>query len=700
MTGHEMFRRMTLIRRCLPGCAIAAVVVAAAAHGQFALTPGAPASRSALISEMRVIAAGLPFEVALSLEHPAGWHSYYRNSGGIEQAPVITWSLPAGFSAGAMRWPVPEVKDGLLGKSFVHRGDPVLLVEITPPAEWAVGETVTLTAEAEWQICKESCINERKAFTLTLGTGDRAEPDPAAAALFERARARLPQLREAWNYEAGDGGGDVVLRIGAGTSDAVAITDFVPDVPFLRAASDGGSIARDGGDWTIRLKRADSDVLGNAIRQGDTLSGVLLGEPAVIVPPIAIARNAAAANSDERLLPEAMGFPAIVLGMFLGGLLLNLMPCVFPVIGLKIMGFVRQAGADRRAIALHGWVFAIGVLASFGVLSGLLFAARGAVGAVGWGYQLQQPWVVLVLLLVMFVFALNLAGVFEIGTSATSVGGSLQSRHGFGGSFFSGVLATVVATPCSAPFLGAAIGAAVALPAVSFFSAFAAMAVGLALPYVVLSSFPSWVGRLPRPGPWMESFKQSMAFLLFATAGFLLWVYAGITGLDHLLGAVFGLCAVATAAWIHGRWNLPHRRRGVRLTAGALAIGFAALGVELARPPAAPAIDWQPWSQARVDELLADGRPVYIDFTARWCATCQFNKKRAYTPEVAAAMGQKRVVALVADKTRPDPAIDRALEALGRSAIPVNVLLMPGKPPHILPELLSPDDVLRALDGW
>jgi thiol:disulfide interchange protein DsbD len=700
MIGPRTSRRMTATRRCFPSL-ISAVLVAPVADGQFALTAGASTTRAELVSEMRVIAAGSPFEVALSLTHPAGWHSYYRNSGGIEQAPQIAWTLPPGFSVGEMRWPVPEVKDGLLGKSFIHSGSPAFLIEIIPSPELQSGETVTLTATAEWQICKESCINESKEFTLVLTAGEQAEADPAVARWFEKARVRLPQDRSSWTYDASSDGDDIVLRVGSVSPPAPAgFTDFVPDVPFVRAASDGGSINRSDDGWIIRLKRAQSDVLGNAIPQGDAISGVLLGEPAVSMPLTAIARQSSDANSDDNAISSTMTFPAILLGMFIGGLLLNLMPCVFPVIGLKIMGFVQQAGSDRRKIALHGLIFAIGVLLSFAVLSGLLFAARGAMGAVGWGYQLQQPWVVLTLLLVMFVFALNLAGVFEIGSSATSVGGSLQSRHGFAGSFFSGVLATEVATPCSAPFLGAAIGAAVALPALPFFSAFAAMAVGLALPYLLLSFFPSLIERLPRPGPWMVSFKQSMAFLLFATAGFLLWVYAGITGLEHLLGTVFGLCAVAVAAWIHGRWNLPHRRRSTRITAATLAVAFAALGIQLARPPAPSAIDWQPWSQARVDELLAEGRPVYIDFTARWCATCQFNKKRAYTPEVVARMNQKRVVTLVADKTRPNPEIDRALRELGRSAIPVNVLLVPGRAPHLLPELLSPDDLMRALEGW
>jgi thiol:disulfide interchange protein DsbD len=376
------------------------------------------------------------------------------------------------------------------------------------------------------------------------------------------------------------------------------------------------------------------------------------------------------------------------------------MPCVFPVIGLKIMGFVQQAGADRKKIALHGFTFTLGVLASFAVISGILFALRLAGGeSRGWGYQLQEPWVVLALMLLMFVLALNMFGVFEIGASATSVGGSLQSKQGLAGSFFSGVLATVVATPCSAPFLGAAIGAAIALPAFQFFAAFGSMALGLALPYLILSVFPKLIDFLPLPGPWMESFKQAMSFLLFATAGYLLWVYAGLIDPDNLLGPLFGLTCIAIACWIHGRWNLPHREKGTRFTSLALTIAFAAAGFLLAKPPQPSAIDWQPWSLEKQQALLEDGKPVYIDFTAKWCATCQVNKKRAYTKEVVDLMRQKEVVALKADKTKPDPAIEEALKQYGRTAIPVNVLLVPGREPVILPELLSPDDMIRALKG-
>ncbi|MEI8038756.1 MAG: protein-disulfide reductase DsbD domain-containing protein [Verrucomicrobiota bacterium] len=653
----------------------------------------APATRAEWVAEVLAVAPGATFTVALQLALPAGWHGYYQNSGGVEQAPALTWQLPAGFSAGPIQWPVPEVIDGFFGKSFVYTGSPVFLIDLTAPATLATGTTLTLSAEATWQICENRCLNEHQTLTLNLPVGPAVVINPALAQRFAAARARQPARPANWRYAALSDGGDIILRVEPAGQLDHAPTDFIPNQPFIKAASDGGSIRREGNAWRIQLARATRDALDHPVPQGASMSGILAGPRPVAVPETAIAAPPAQA------LPLG-GYLKLLAAMMLGGLILNLMPCVFPVIGLKILGFVQQAGADRKKIAGHGLSFTLGVLVSFGALSGMLFAARAAVGGsdlIGWGYQLQNPWVILGLMVLMFVLALNLFGVFEMGTSATSLGGALQSRQGFAGSFFSGALATVVATPCSGPLLGVALGAAVSLPALQFFAAFAAMAAGLALPYLVLSVWPRLLGLLPRPGPWMESFKQAMSFPLFATAGYLLWVYAGQIGLDNLLGPVFGLSSIAVAGWIYGRWHLPHRSRATRLGARLLSIAMAAGGLWLAKPPPPSALTWEPWSAERVATLLDHGTPVYIDFTAQWCATCQFNKKRAYTPEVVALMKAKRVVALKADKTTAHPEIETALRQLGRTAIPVNVLLAPGKEPEILPELLAPRDLLEAL---
>jgi len=713
----------------LPVAVITLLFSLPAAWAQFELPGATPATTAELVAEVKTLAAGSAFSVALQLHQPAGWHSYYQNSGGIELPPALKWTLPQGFVAGPIQWPVPEVKDGFFGKSYVYSGNPVLLIDITAPATLAAGATVTLSADATWQICAEQCLNGRQTLTLKLPVAVTMEKDSATAELFAKARASQPAKPDKWKISAHTEGTEVVLSVDPGKALENDPADFIPDQPFLHAASDGGSIQHDGNLWLVRLKRATKDALEQSIPQGKSFSGILTGLRPVIIPETTIGEpadpprppgnsgpgstpgsNSQAHADTSAAAPAPVSLPFVsyvrILGlMLLGGLILNLMPCVFPVIGLKIMGFVKQSGEDRKIIALHGLVFSLGVLVSFGVLSGILFAIR-AVRPIGWGYQLQDPWVVLSLLVLMFVLALNMFGVFELGTSATSIGGSLQSKQGLSGSFFSGVLATVVATPCSGPFLGYALAVAITLPAFQFFLAFTAMATGLALPYLVLSAFPVLLEYLPRPGAWMESFKQAMSFLLFATAGYLLWVYAGLIDLDHVLGPIFGLSAIALAAWIYGRWNLPHRTPRTRRIALVLTLVFAAAGIFLALPPkspdpadasATPVLNWEPWSQARVDIMLEKATPVYIDFTAQWCATCQFNKARAYTSEVVALMRKKGVVTLKADKTKPNPQVEEALRKLGRTAIPVNVLLAPGKDPVILPALLSPNDLLEAL---
>jgi thiol:disulfide interchange protein DsbD len=658
-----------------------------------------------MVAEATAIAPGGTATMALQLKHPEGWHSYYRNPGGIEIPPAIEWQLPRGFTAGPIQWPVPQVKEAYGSKSFIYAPSVVLLVDLTAPADAKVGETAAITAKASWQICADGCRSEDKEFTLTLPVAAASEPDPAQAELFKAARAELPQTDAPWTVTAKSPSptADVVLRLSPkpGAAATSAPLEFIPDVKFLQPISAGGKVDKDGKDWLITLKRAFKDMTEEIIPQGDTLSGIVTGGEAgagfaFAVPTTPITADGGSAAGGTKA--EGVGFSKFLLvlgGMLLGGLILNLMPCVFPVIGLKIMGFVQQAGDDRRKIVGHGLAFTVGVLASFGVLSGTMFALNEAARRLGkeemlnWGYQLQYPWVVLVLMLLMFVLALNMSGLFEIGASATSVGGKLQHKSGLAGSFFSGILATVVATPCSAPFLGTAIGVASGLPALQFFTAFGTMGLGLALPYLVLSAFPKLIERLPRPGAWMESFKQGMSFLLYGATGYLLWIYADQVKVDNLLGPIVGLAFVAVAAWVYGRWFLPHRGTRVRRTAVILALGFAAGGLYLAAP-SEKNLQWETWSPAAVEQTLKSGRPVYIDFTAKWCATCQYNKLTAYSPEVVALMRKKRVVAFKADNTSRRPEIDTKVREYGRAAIPVNVLIVPGKDPVVTPELLTP----------
>lgn len=393
----------------------------------------------------------------------------------------------------------------------------------------------------------------------------------------------------------------------------------------------------------------------------------------------------------------------------MGGLVLNLMPCVFPVLGIKILGFVNQSGSDKSKVVTHGLVFAAGVILSFWALAGALLALRAGGAQLGWGFQLQSPAFVFGMATFLLIFALNLSGLFEVGLAATGVGGSLQMKEGYAGSFFTGALAVLVATPCSAPFLAPALGAALSLSALESFLVFTAIAVGLALPYLLLSIFPQAIKMLPRPGAWMETFKQLMAFPLYATVGWLLWVLAGQTKDDDnaLLFIAFGFVLVAMAAWAYGRFGQAHGKPGKQLFGRIAAVALLAAGLTTGWPKSAPAaptdgsyqVTWEKWSPEAVAAAQAAGRTVYVDFTARWCATCQTNKATVFHSDaVLAQLQQKNVLLLKADWTNRDPKITAELAKWNRSAVPFNLIYGPAKPdPIVLPELLTPGTVIENL---
>jgi thiol:disulfide interchange protein len=385
--------------------------------------------------------------------------------------------------------------------------------------------------------------------------------------------------------------------------------------------------------------------------------------------------------------PPSLSFGLLLLAL-LGGLILNLMPCVFPVLGIKVLGFVQQAGQDRRKVTLHSLTFTTGVLLSFWVLVAVLAVLRASGAQLGWGFQLQSAAFVFAIAVIMLIFAMNLSGVFEFGLRATAVGGELQTRQGYAGSFFAGVLATVVATPCSAPFLAPALGAALTLPVLQSFLVFTVVAIGLSLPYLLLSLFPRLINLLPRPGRWMETFKQAMAFPLYATVGFLIWVLAGQVGEEALLSALFGLTVVALAIWLYGRFG----------TIPGLLILILGLYLGWPKAVAVTAPQWEPWSAARVTELRAQKRSIYIDFTARWCATCQANKKLVFgSEEIRQYIRDNNIALLKADWTNHDAVITAELARFGRSAVPFNIIYRQSTAePLILPEVLTPQMVLRA----
>ncbi|RXK54826.1 hypothetical protein ESB00_02705 [Oleiharenicola lentus] len=664
-----------------------------------------------LVSHDASIQPGKPFLVALRLTHEEHWHTYWINPG-TGYPTSLNWKLPEGFKAGDIQWPVPHVVKDTKGNVTGHgyEDETFLFVEITPPATLSPGTEVTLHAVADWLMCAEVCMPGDAKLELTLPVKAEAPaPNLSVARVFNNAYADLPRPLAGWSLTAARDGAIFTVRLtpAAGTThrpqdlhlfDRAGLIDYA--APQQIREENGSYVftlaaAKEGDAAATRLAgviTAKNGWGGTTPSQGATFD-VALGAPAAAAQVTGFKSQVSAAP-----VTGLLGTLALALA---GGLILNLMPCVFPVLGIKVLGFVNQAGSDRGKIIAHGLVFTAGVLLSFWALAGLLLVLRTGGAQLGWGFQLQSPAFVFGMTAFLLVFALNLSGLFEIGLSATGVGGKLQMQSGYGGSFFTGILATLVATPCSAPFLAPALGAALSLAAVESILVFTAIGLGLSAPYLLLSAFPAAVKLLPRPGAWMETFKQLMAFPLYATVGALLWVLAAQTkdNDNALLFIFFGLVLVAMAAWVYGRWPKP----AARVVAAALLLG----GVWLGWPKpaeAAPAtasgyvVKWESWSPAAVASARAAGRTIYVDFTARWCATCQTNKAAVFTSAAVLAELEKRnVLLLKADWTSKDATITAELAKWNRSAVPFNLVYRGSAEPIILPELLTPGTVLEAL---
>lgn len=694
--------------------------------GGFALPSKAPKDGKAVsvddaVSTSEVLASvtkfrpGSSFYLSLKLTHPQGWHSYYVNSGGPSGPVLVDWNLPDGWTASDLIYPVPHVSPTALGANYDYSGTNHFLTLITAPENIELGTSVTLKGSAKWQICTDqNCLQEPSPFddlplSVTVEAAEEVVDSPQSSEILEAAD-QAAQSSGAWDVTVRNIGPTIELLLSSNARAISELSDvyFIPSQPNLTNSGAKQTLEKTETGYKLSIPKLTGE---DAVKDFDysTLSGILSSssgwEADMAFKGLAI-ENITVGEVDASELYEQVSTGELLatLGfMFLGGMILNLMPCVFPVIGLKIMGFVNQAGEDSKKIVLHGLAFVIGVLVSFWVIAGVLLffreaALSGGGEAIGWGYQLQQPLVVWILMLIMFVLGLSMFGLFEIGAGAGGVGQELQNKSGLSGTFFSGVLATVVATPCSAPFLGPAIGLAVKLPPIEFMLAFTAMALGLGAPYLILSIFPNLVKKLPRPGAWMESFKQGMSFLLFGTAGFLLWVYMDLNDPFHGPSIVIGLTLIALATWIYGRWFLPHKSSKARGIGISLAILFLVGGLYASRP--LQDNTWEDWSEAKVEQALAEGRPVFVDFTAKWCLTCQSNKKIAYTDEVKKAFKNRNVLLLRADKTKPSPEIEKVIAELDRAAIPVNALYVPGQEngPTVTPATLTPGYLLELLE--
>jgi thiol:disulfide interchange protein/DsbC/DsbD-like thiol-disulfide interchange protein len=683
------------------------------ACGLLAFLAGAPAQASSrnvkasLVSETASLRPGQPVTLGLRLQMADGWHTYWKNPADSGLPTKLKWSLPEGFAAGEIGWPHPERISAPPLMSYGYEGEVVLPVVVTVPAALAVGEPVRLTARADWLECKEICLPGKADLELTLPVGTD-EPKPSQhAALFARSRSRMPGDGAAWKVRALGAPGRHVLTFAAAAAPRDAY--FFSDAPQVVEHAAPQRLARMADGYFLELTPAAN---GPA---PERLTGVLVaengGEPIAIAVDAALEpASAVPAGTAVRTGPTGLWRP--LLFAFVGGLILNLMPCVLPVLSLKIMGFVRQAG--ERRVWRHGVAFTAGVLASFWAVAGLLLALRAGGERIGWGFQLQSPVFVAVLAVLFLLIALNLLGVFEVGMSLVGAGNALQGRSGLASSFWSGLLATVVATPCTAPFMGSALGFALAQPPASAMLVFTALGLGMAAPYLVLSASPGLLKFVPKPGAWMETFKELMAVPMLATVVFLCWLLGRQTGVDGMAWLLAALIPVGFGAWLYGRAARAAGGGRPRLLplcgAAVLVIAGLALAVTRATVPVAAAVraegtpdalGWEPFSVERRDALLAEGTPVFIDFTAAWCLSCQVNERVALeTPAVRERLRAHGVALLKADWTMRDDRISAALTSYGREGVPLYVLYgrERGAAPVLLPEVLTPGIVLGALE--
>jgi thiol:disulfide interchange protein/DsbC/DsbD-like thiol-disulfide interchange protein len=679
------------------------------------LEDGNDYSAARLVAPVATVQPGATFDVGLHLTMAPKWHVYWINPGDSGTPPSLTWTLPEGINVGPMRWPFPERILVPPLASYAYEDEVLLPMTVTLPPGFS-GDVVTLRARAEWLVCADVCLPAEADVSLTLPVRASAAADPGWQPRFAAAERLLPVTNAGWSFRAARTGPGYTLALipPGGWNGRLDSLYFFADSTGVLQHPAPQALTQEGGTVRLALERSEF-----ATEPVTRLRGVLVlpegaawneeGRRALAVD-VPVETDETAAPAGDMASAGGLSLLLAVVFAFGGGLLLNAMPCVFPVLSIKLLGFVRDREGDRAHLRRHGAAFAAGVLVSFWVLAGALLLLRASGEGLGWGFQLQRPGVVAALALLMFGLGLNMAGVFEVGTGLAGAAGRLDRHSGLGGAFFSGVLATIVATPCTAPFMGAALGYALAQPAFSALVVFTALGLGMALPYVLLASFPSWLQRLPRPGPWMTTLRQALSFPLFLTVVWLAWVLGQQTGIDGLAYFLLALVMVALGAWLVGRWHaaaVPRRTyvftRALALVAAACALYAVVVGVRQSAAPAAGAVAgaWRSFDPAAVETLVAAGQPVFVDFTAAWCLSCQVNKRVALqTDAVEAAFRARGVETFRADWTRRDPVITAALERFGRSGVPLYVLYPGGDAaPVLLPAVLTPGLVLDALDA-
>lgn len=633
--------------------------------------------------------------LALRLKPDAGWHTYWLNPGDSGIATQLRWTLPAGVTAGDIQWPYPQrfslgdVTNYGYGEETLH------LVTLNVPQNWPANKPLELNAQARWLVCADVCIPGRAEFNLRMPVSASVPMELRWQDAFSKARARLPQASPELTATFSTVQNQFSLQV-AGRDLRHATVDFFPATLHLVKASAARQQAVDAAGFRQTQNLADDFSAVPA-----DVSGVLVVSEAGQTKAYAIQASPGTVAAVSATTESSQNLGLILLFALLGGFILNLMPCVFPVLSLKAMALMQSRNHSAQKQRRHALAYTAGVMLSCGTVAALLLGLRAGGEAIGWGFQLQSPVFIGALAYLMFALGLSLSGVAEFGGRFMGVGQSLTTGDNAASSFFTGVLATVVASPCTAPFMGTALGYALTQSPLISLSIFFALGLGLALPFLLLGFFPRLAAFLPRPGAWMETFKQAMAFPLYLTAVWLLWVLMQQSGADAAAIALIGLVLVAFALWLwHRDHALARLLRIAALIAAALLLAHPALRAQSAAHRAETSALSEAYSDERLAQLRAEKRTVFVNLTADWCLTCKVNEHAALSADaVQQAFKQKNVVVLIGDWTRSDPAITRVLERYGRSGVPLYLMTVNGGEPYVLPQILTPQILLDALNS-
>ena len=642
--------------------------------------------------------------VGLQLKHQPGWHTYWKNSGDSGQPTSLNWTLPSGVTAGDIAWPLPiKIPIGNLA-NYGYDGTVLLPVPLTITPDFTP-PTLDIKLHATWLVCRQECVPQEGDFALQVAVNGSTAIN---AADFDAAFQSTPKTF--------DGQSSITLQNNAlhlfvtGLPGAWygTMLDAFPETPEVIETAAQSTQAWQGNTWTATIllssqRLASPDTMPWVLaaevdghRQGFVTAARVTGDW-----PNQQDLTVALPTSTAVLPAPSIGFWAALAGALLGGMLLNLMPCVFPVLAIKVLSFTRHAN-DHSGHRISGLAYSAGVLMSFVALGSVMLVLRSGGEQIGWGFQLQSPAVVAALAALFTVMGLNLAGLFEFGQFVPGKVALLEAKNPAIDAFMSGILAVLIASPCTAPFMGASLGLALGLPASQALLVFATIGLGMSLPYLAASLSPSLARRLPRPGAWMVTFRQAMAFPMFATVVWLVWVLgqqSSIHGAMALLALLLGLSMVIWALTLPGRSGKVIALLSIAAFAALTGVtGQYVIKDSVSMASLSDSKLWQPWAPGKVEQWLSGGRPVFIDFTAAWCVTCQYNEHTTLSHAgVLADFDAKKVVLLRADWTRRDPAITAALSQLGRNGVPVYVLYQPGQTPVVLSEILTVDEVRSLL---